>query len=94
MMHYILLKLVAESYLAPNPKFTCRRIPERADEFVAFRYLRQMLSVIWRIGAVGLSRKVIPSPSFACLVTPRFLIFDQNFRYVVYCVSFYVVSLI
>jgi hypothetical protein len=86
-MHYILLKLVAEGCLILDPKCTCRRIPERADEFAAFRYLRQMLSIIWRIGAVGLSRKVIPWPSFACLVTPRFLIFDQNFRYVVYLVT-------
>ena len=28
----------------------------------------------------------------SCLVTPRFFIFDHNFRYVVYCAHFYVVT--
>jgi hypothetical protein len=51
-----------------------------------------MLSIILRIVAVGLSGKAIPWPSFACLFTPRFLIFDQNFRYVGYCASCYVVT--
>jgi hypothetical protein len=51
-----------------------------------------MLSIILRIGAVGLSGKAIPRPSFACLVTPRVFIFDQNFRYVVYCASCYVAT--
>ena len=51
-----------------------------------------MLSIIWRTGAVGLSGKVIPWPSFACLVTPGFFIFYQNFRYVFYCTSCDVVT--
>lgn len=51
-----------------------------------------MLSLVLRIVAVGLSGEVIPWPSFACLFTPSFLIFDQNFRYVVYCASCYVVT--